>query len=227
MDLSTGLLIATSIFCSSLGLNLGSATLMSGHALSQRASQRQLRHLLRSFAFGATTAMFLLVSTITMLRWQIPDWHFYPLLLILLIIQALVMLLIKIFQSADNLNPWTLYSVRKFIQKRCIKTNSSAEAISLGVFSVLSNIILLFLPLFNLASVLELNRFILPELVLVSLISALPFLINCLVIACKIQISQVHRFLVKNANFLQIVSLLSLTLICWQTISLMFYGGLQ
>lgn len=227
MDLSIGLLIITSVFCASLGLNLSSITLMSGHALSQRSSQQQLRHLLICFSFGAMAAIFLLTSTILLLRWQIPHITYYPTLIILLIIQTLIMLLIKVFQASDNLNPWTLRQVRKFIQQRCIKTNSGAEAISLGIFSVLSNIWLLFLPLFNLAGAFSVNQFILPIITIISFITTLPFLSISLVIVLRVQISRIHRFLISNATFLHIVSLLSLILACWQTVSLIFYGGIR
>lgn len=227
MQIETGLLIITAIFGASLGLNLSSVTLMSGHALSQRTSQRKLRRLLRGFALGAMAAMFLLISTIVLLRWQLADFKFYPVILVLLLVQALIMLVAKFTQPANTLNPWTVQSVRRFIQKRCIKTSSYVEALSLGIFSVLSGFVVLFLPLLNLASIYQPDQPIMLILILFSLATALPFLLICLVIARRLPISRVHRFLIANASFLQALTLVSLTLICWLTANLLAIGGLK
>lgn len=222
MSFGLSLMVMVGIFAASLGLNLNSVALMSGHALSQQTSLRRLRRLIWSFWLGVVIATLLLLSTAILFVAKSPliistggsiivPYQVWRFLTISIIIQFLIMLFWKI-SNPNSVNPWVLDSVRNYLRNRCIKTGSAVEAISLGLMSVLINFWLLFLPLTALAMVL-LPKFNLPTIILLALINGLPTLLIAMAVAQQIKISQIQLFLIKQAKFLQFISFFSLIIL--------------
>lgn len=221
MSFTTSLLIITAIFSASLGLNLNSVALMSGHALSQKTSRQKLNRLLLGFLVGVISANFLLISAITLFTMHSfallnlnvglkihETWH---ILQIGIIVQAVIMLLFVI-RNAQNPNPWVIKPVRSYLRKRCLKTTSVIEAINLGVMSVLAHTWLLTIPFITLAF----NALTGPNLGFIfafSLLNGLPTLLIIFAIRLRIKISQIHLFLLNRANFLHFLTFFSLIVI--------------
>lgn len=222
MSFGLSLMIMVGIFAASLGLNLSSVAMMSGHALSQKTALRRLRQLIWGFLFGVIIATLLLLSTVVLFVSKSPlvlntgsgfvaNYQIWRLTMIGLIVQSLVMLFCKILKP-NLVNPWAPESVRTYLRKRCIKTTSIIEAINLGLMSVLANFWLLLLP-FGLLAIQLLGQLEITQLVIFALLSGLPTLIIAIAVAQQVKISQIHLFLIKHANFLQFVSFFSLIIL--------------
>ena len=222
MSFGLSLMIMVGIFAASLGLNLSSVAMMSGHALSQKTALSRLRQLIRGFLLGVVVANLLLLSTVILFIAKSPffmntgsgfvaNYHIWPLAIIGLVIQILIMAFCKILNN-QLVNPWAPEAVRTYLRKRCIKTNSIIEAINLGIMSVLANFWLLFLPL-SLLAITMLNQLEIAHVVLFALASGIPSFIIALTVTQQVKISQIHLFLIKHANFLQFVSFFSLIIL--------------
>ena len=222
MSFGLSLMIMVGIFAASLGLNLSSVAMMSGHALSQKTALSRLRQLIRGFLLGVVVANLLLLSTVILFIAKSPfvmntgsgfvaNYRVWPLAIIGLVIQILIMAFCKILNN-QLVNPWAPESVRTYLRKRCIKTNSIIEAINLGIMSVLANFWLLFLPL-SLLAITMLNQLEIAHVVLFALASGIPSFIIALTVTQQVKISQIHLFLIKHANFLQFVSFFSLIIL--------------
>lgn len=222
MSFSPALMIMVGVFAASLGLNLSSVAMMSGHALSQKTALSRLRQLIWGFLFGVITATLLLLSTVILFVAKSPlvlntgsgfvaNYQVWHLAIIGLIIQTLIMLFCKVLKP-DLVNPWAPESVRTYLRKRCIKTTSIIEAINLGLMSVLANFWLLLLP-FSLLAIQLLGQLEIIQVVIFALASGLPTLIIAMTVAQQVKISQIHLFLIKQANFLQFVSFFSLIIL--------------
>ena len=222
MSFGLSLMIMVGIFAASLGLNLSSVAMMSGHTLSQKTALSRLRQLIRGFLLGVVVANLLLLSTVILFIAKSPfvmntgsgfvaNYRVWPLAIIGLIIQILIMAFCKILKN-QLVNPWALEAVRTYLRKRCIKTNSVIEAINLGIMSVLANFWLLFLPL-SLLAITMLNQLEIAHVVLFALASGIPSFIIALTVTQQVKISQIHLFLIKHANFLQFVSFFSLIIL--------------
>lgn len=222
MSFGLSLMIMVAIFAASLGLNLSSVAMMSGHALSQKTALSRLRQLIRGFLLGVIIANLLLLSTVILFIAKSPfvmntgsgfvaNYRVWPLAIIGLVIQILIMAFCKILKN-QLVNPWAPEAVRTYLRKRCIKTTSIIEAINLGIMSVLANFWLLFLPL-SLLAITMLNHLEIAHVVLFALASGIPSFIIALTVTQQIRISQIHLFLIKHANFLQFVSFFSLIIL--------------
>jgi len=222
MSFGLSLMIMVGIFAASLGLNLSSVAMMSGHALSQKTALSRLRQLIRGFLLGVVVANLLLLSTVILFIAKSPfvmntgsgfvaNYRVWPLAIIGLVIQILIMAFCKILKN-QLVNPWAPEAVRTYLRKRCIKTNSIIEAINLGIMSVLANFWLLFLPL-SLLAITMLNQLEIAHVVLFALASGIPSFIITLTVTQQVKISQIHLFLIKHANFLQFVSFFSLIIL--------------
>lgn len=222
MSFNLTLMIIVGIFTASLGLNLSSVAMMSGHALSQKTALRRLCQLLRGFLIGVVIANLLLLSTVILFIAKSPfvlntgigfvaHHRLWSLAIVGLTIQALVMLFCKILKTAV-VNPWVPEIVRTYLRKRCTKTTSIVEAISLGIISVLANFWLLLLP-FSLLAISLLSRLEIKHVVLFALVSGLPTLMIALAVKQQVKISQIQLFLIKQANFLHFVAFFSLIIL--------------
>ena len=204
MSFGLSLMIMVGIFAASLGLNLSSVAMMSGHALSQKTALNRLRQLIRGFLLGVVVADLLLLSTVILFVAKSPfvmntgsgfvaHYRVWPLAIIGLVIQILIMAFCKILNN-QLVNPWAPEAVRTYLRKRCIKTNSIIEAINLGIMSVLANFWLLFLPL-SLLAITMLNQLEIAHVVLFALASGIPSFIIALTVTQQVKISQIHLFL--------------------------------
>lgn len=220
MDFSLGLTLTVAIFIASLNLSLNSLTLMSGRALSHQVAARKLQKLITNFWLGNLAAFFLTLASLILIISQsnlvlsyydhfLVQLNTWSLVLILLISQILIMAFLKILQST-SINPWTPSAVRDFMRQRCLKTDSSVEALSLGITSVLLNLGLMLLPLTILSLDFLSQRLRLYPIIGFSLLISLPHLLIKFLISRRIKISQINRFLIEKANFLQVLSFLSL-----------------
>lgn len=222
MSFGLSLMMAVGIFTASLGLNLSSLTLLSGHSLSKRLAKRRLRRLVLSFILGIVVMSFLFLSTLSLfivyspfglelINQPIATKLVWSQLLLLLSGQILLMLGLSLY-FRKYINPWTAPGIKQFLIQRASQTRSSVEAFSLGMMSFLGNWLILSLPLTILAYSL-LDQMNLVSIFLFSLLNAVPCLIIYGMISYNQKISAIHRFLIQHANFLKTISLLSLALI--------------
>ena len=153
MDILPSLIIiaAAALIHASFQLSISMLTLLSSHTIGQKRSHSRLILLTNSFAFGAGTMTLLLLSfaalvfnhTIggsgsSMLAWTVSSgflvgvglsvWLFY-------------------YRKQSGTTLWVPRNVARFLSDRTRKTKQSAEAFSLGLTSVLGEILFIAAPL--------------------------------------------------------------------------------
>lgn len=222
MNFEVSLVIASLLYSTSLSLNLSSLTLLSGHSLSRRLAKRRLRRLILSFVLGLAVMSLLLLSSFSLFIAYSPFglaiinqptisklvWSQF---LLLLGGQILLMLSLSLYYR-QAINPWTPPAIKQFLTQRSSQTRSLVEAFSLGMMSFLGNWLILSLPLIILAYGL-LAQFSLGSILLFSLLNTMPCLLIYGMISYNQKISIIHRFLIQQAGFLKVITLLSLSLI--------------
>ncbi len=220
MSLESIAIITGILFLASLGMPISTATAMSGHSLGKKVTPAWLNWLIVNFGFGVFLINSLLISSVCLsiidlekkfgAFYQQPD--FKSLIIVLLTIQLLIMLALMIVNPVQN--PWSSQRFKKFLLKRSNKTKSSAEAISLGIASVLANFWLALLPMIMLASYI-INQNMITTILLISLASTSSIFGLFLLIRHRIKVDSIHQSLIKNRRFNQFmtISLLSILIL--------------
>lgn len=134
----------------SFQLGVSMLTLLSGHSLSVKRSQFRTFRLTSSFTFGAGTMTFLLLAAFALLFSYIttPDNH----LLIWTILSGLLMgvgiaVWFTYYRTEPGTSLWIPRGIAHFLADRTKATKRSAEAYSLGMTSVIGEILFLVAPL--------------------------------------------------------------------------------
>ena len=199
----------------SFHLSVSVLTLLSGHTLSRERSHLKLVKLSNALTFGAISVTILLFCTLA--YWLEIFYNFklsrilWSVLIGTAVGTALSVWIFYYRRSSKQLNGtemWVPRGFAKFLNERARRTRHSAEAFSLGVTSVLSEIIFIATPLL----IATLTSATLPPdmqfvaVVLYVAIANLPlFIISCLISGGH-SISQIQFWREKNKRFLQFAS---------------------
>lgn len=134
----------------SFQLGVSMLTLLSGHSLSVKRSQLRTFRLTTSFVFGASVMTTLLLSTIALIFSYIvtPDNH-------ILLWSGVSGLLIGVglavwftyYRAGPGTSLWIPRGLAEFLTKRTKSTRRSAESFSLGLTSVLGELLFIIAPL--------------------------------------------------------------------------------
>ncbi len=218
MNFYFGLIIIIVLLQASLGLITSVATSLAGHSLGKKYSNKKTFHLLFNYSFGVGLISFLILSTICLILFRLSlkigafyqKTNFWYSIIFLLLVQTLVMSLILILNNSAN--PWTPNKIKHFLLKRSNKTNSTVEAISLGIMTILANFWLVILPLVSLAIFLLKTATIRGILLTSSLIGLISFsvIFNLLI---NRDINQVHQNLIENRRIFQFLSIATLLIL--------------
>ena len=134
----------------SFQLGVSMLTLLSGHSLSVRRSQFRVFRLTTSFVFGAGVMTLLLLSTFALIFTHIttPDNH----ILIWSITSGLLIgvglaVWFTYYRAGRGTMLWIPRSLADFLENRTKATKRSAEAFSLGLTSVIGEILFIVAPL--------------------------------------------------------------------------------
>lgn len=232
------IIIFAGLIHASFQLSLSVLTLLSGHSIGQKTSQRRLLKLSSNFVSGVLAITLLLLSATSyylalfvhhvnsteqfiaaissglMIGLGVATWAFY-------------------YRPTPGTSLWLPRNFADHLTKRSKSTKNTAEAFSLGVVSVLAEIIFIIAPL--LASSLAIIT--LPDIwwqigsvILYTVISALPLIIINALINAGHSIANLQKWREKHKRFLQFASGSSLIILaCFlfadRVIGLISYGG--
>lgn len=151
-DISIALAIVglAALLHASFQLGVSMLTLLSGHSLSVKRSQFRIFRLTSSFVFGAGVMTILLLATLSLVFSYVvaPDNH-------VLLWSGISGLLIGVglavwftyYRAGPGTSLWVPRSLAHFLSKRARSTRHSAESFSLGITSILGEILFVIAPL--------------------------------------------------------------------------------
>lgn len=193
-------------------LSVSTLTLMSGHSLGKQQSLQRLNGLITYFIFGVILmTVLLLVAGVygvgvilyhdvsTILLWAAACAE-------LTVIGVVVWLFY--FRPGGGTMLWIPRLMAEFLAKRCKKTASGSEALSLGLTSVVGELIFLIAPISaaavaiaGLPMVMQIS-----SLVMYVLVSILPLIIVFMIVRRRGKISLIQKWREDNKNFIQFMA---------------------
>lgn len=192
----------------SFQLSVSMLTLVSGHALGQKARHRRVMNLMSSFTLGAITATTLLLSSFAYITYvffgtRIPvlAWS------VVCGLMAGVGIAVWVFyyrkQSGTAL--WLPRSFVRMIHSRIKATEHGAEAYSLGTTSVLVELLFTAAPLIAAAfSLVQLPyHYQIVGIITYVIISVLPLFIVTLMVGGGKRLSRIQKWREQNKRFIQ------------------------
>ena len=206
----------------SFNLSVSVLTLLSGHTLSREKSQIRLVKLLFAFTFGAIIMNILLFCAFAFFAQTIffdGIYLFIWLVLIgLLVGTGLAVWLFYYRRSSTNKSGteiWIPRGIAKYLNGRARKTKHSAEAFSLGLTSIISEIIFIFAPLLaaTFATIQLPSHLQVVAVLLYAFISSLPTIVIACLICGGHSIAQIQVWREKNKRFFQFCSGLGLLIL--------------
>lgn len=193
-------------------LSISALSLMSGHAITGKKSQTRLITLMSAFIFGATTMTILLLATIAFLvEIALQSGVNYELIWMMTVgLSAAIGLAVWIFYYAKGpgTSLWLPRSLATYITERAKKTKNSGEAFTLGLVSIVVEIVFI-LPSLLAASlaILQLTPIMqLGSIFVYTLISLMSLLIVWAMIGSGHSLSKIQQWREKNKRFLQFIS---------------------
>ena len=193
---------------SSFQLGVSMLTLLSGHSLSIKRSQFRIFRLTSSFIFGSSVMTILLLSTFTLLLAHLSTIDNFVLIwtvLAGLLIGVGLAVWLTYYRSEPGTSLWIPRGLATFISDRTKKTQRSAESFSLGMSSVVGEILFLVAPLAasgyaiaNLPFEWQLLGF-----AIYTVVSMLSLLIVWALVAFGYKLSRIQKWREANKSFLQ------------------------
>lgn len=205
------IIILAALIHASFQLSVSVLTLLTGHAVGSQKSLRRITSLTSSFVAGTGIITILLLGFIALLIMDIG--RSIP-LLFLWAIACGIMIGIGIavwafyYRRERGTSLWIPRGVAHYLSDRTKATRQSAEAFSLGIMSVIGELLFIIAPLFAAALVLvELpSHWQLIGIILYGVISLLPLISVWALLGSGHKLSEIQRWREKNKYFLQFVS---------------------
>ena len=205
---SLAIIALAALIHASFQLSVSMLTLLSGHAIGNKTSQAKLLRLTNSFTFGVAV-MTVLILTFTAFIIGSSFGVQVPLLAWAISCGLLIGLGVAVwafyYRREKGTSLWLPRGVAHYLSDRTKATTSSAEAFSLGLTSVVGELVFIIAPLLVSALVLVTLS---PELQLVgigiyTLISLLSLLIVNGLIGSGHKLSRIQKWREDNKHFLQ------------------------
>lgn len=192
----------------SFQLGTSMVTLLSSHTIGKKRSQSRLLLLTNSFVFGVIIMTMLLVSFAGMavLRFDTPGTHQLVWMSLCGIFVALgIAVWLFYYRRERGTVLWIPRGFASFLGRRTKKTSQAAEAFSLGMSSVVGELVFIFAPILaaSLALVQLSPQFQLLGLLVYTLVSSLSLLIVSGLIGAGHSISRIQKWRETNKHFLQ------------------------
>lgn len=214
MDIITSLAIVgfAALIHASFQLSVSVLTLLSGHAIGSKKSHARLVRLTTSFTTGAGVMTLLLLSFVSLgfMHWFGTD---VPLLVWALVCGLVFGIGIAVWlfyyrRGAKGTELWIPRNFAKFLTERSKKTQQGAEAFSLGLTSVISELIFI-IPTVAIAALVLIGlppEWQLVGIAIYTLISLLGLLIVWSLIGSGRSLARIQKWRTDNKRFLQFSS---------------------
>ena len=209
---SLAVVILAALIHSSFQLSVSVLTLLSGRAMGSRKSNNRVLQLTTSFVSGAAFITLLLLSTIALVIGQLtsndPPQIVWAIACGLMVGVGLAVWIFYYRSGPGNREGTSLWIPRyfaDFLATRTKLTKSSPEAFSLGVATVISELLFIIAPLFIAAlALVRLDpTWQLPGIALYALISLMSLMIAWGLIGSGHSLSSIQRWREANKRFLQ------------------------
>ena len=193
-------------------LSVSALSLMSGHAITNKKSQGRLITLMSAFIFGAVAMTILLLSTLAFfLEIALRSGLSYELIWSITVglsVSIGIAVWIFYYSKGAGTSLWLPRSLATYITERAKKTNQSGEAFTLGLVSVLAEILFILTPILVAAlAILQLDPMLQPVGIFIyTFISLLSLLIVWSMVGGGHSLSKIQQWREKNKKFLQFVS---------------------
>ncbi|MDO4872004.1 MAG: hypothetical protein Q4A27_01055 [bacterium] len=217
MDILTSfaIIVLCAMIHASFHLSISVLTLLSGHTLRRERSHLKLVKLSTAFVFGVIVATILLFCALAHLFGTFYNSDFYRIIWAILIGTSVgTAFSVWIFyykrnsKSLAGTEMWIPRGFAKFLNARARKTRHSAEAFSLGISSVLSEVIFIATPIIvAILATLHLTAdFKFVAVVVYAAIANFPLFVLACLISGGTSIAQIQIWREKNKRFLQFVA---------------------
>lgn len=218
---SFAIIIFAGLIHASFQLSVSMLTLLSGHSLGSKTAHRRVMALLNHFISGVFIITTTLTATLAYYFWLIIQGSITTEKLFATIVTAIlasvgVATLVFYYRKGNGTSLWLPRDLAHFLTKRTKSTKSVAEAFSLGMASVISEMVFIIAPMTAaaLAIVTLPNQWLqligVTTYVIVSLIS---LLIVFTLVGGGHRISSIQAWREKNKRFLQFASGCSLLIL--------------
>lgn len=211
MDILTSLAIVgfAALIHASFQLSVSVLTLLSGHAIGAKKSRSRVLRLTSSFTTGVGIMTLLLLSLTSLVFLHVFGTE-VPLIVWALVCGLVLGIGIAVWlfyyrRGADGTELWIPRSFAKFLSERSKKTNQSAEAFSLGLTSVISELIFI-IPTVAIAALVLIDLPSIWQLVGIGIytaISLLGLLIVWSLITSGKSLGRIQKWRTENKRFLQ------------------------
>jgi hypothetical protein len=211
MSITSSLIIIAlaGLIHASFQLSISMITLLTSHTIGRKRSHRRLLMLTNSFTFGAGVMTVLLLSTLALIFNHAGD-QFMSSLLVWTIACGLlagvgISVLMFYYRHEYGTTLWVPRGVARFLTGRTKATKQSAEAFSLGLSSVIGELLFIIAPLFIAALVLVglEPKWQLIGIALYGLVSLGSLLLVTALIGGGHSISRIQKWREENKHFLQ------------------------
>jgi len=210
--LSLSIVALAGLINASFSLGVSVLTLLSGNSLGLKTSHKHLLNLTASFVIGVVIITILLIATTALVitsasHGNLPIWWWYVVCLVMVVVGLLAWSFYYRPGKAGT-SLWMPRGFSNFLYDRTKATRSSAEAFSLGVSSVISELPFIIAPLLVSASVLIglQSGWQLLGLLIYTLFSSLGVLIVWAIVGSGHKLSSVQKWRETNKRFLQFSS---------------------
>lgn len=220
MDIASSLAIVTlaALVHASFQLSVSVLTLLSGHAIGARTSQARVMRLTFGFVMGVAVMTLLTLSFISLLFLHLfghdaptPIW---AIACVLLVIVGLAVWLFY-YRHATGTSLWIPRSFARHLSDRSKATKNTAEAFSLGLVSVVSELIFIAAPMIISALVLiQLPaHWQLLGIAIYTVVSLLTLISVWVLIGSGHKLSSIQKWREDNKHFLQFAAGGALTIL--------------
>lgn len=213
MDIITSLatIALAGLIHASFQLSISTLTLLGSRAIGARVSRVRLLKLVGGFALGAVLMTLLLVSSTALLLQDIFNTTVPSLIWSVgcgLLLGLCVSIWIFYYRREPGTSLWIPRGLARYLMQRTKSTRVTAEAFSLGMTSVVAEILFIIGPLFVTGLLLiELDPALqLAGIALYGLASLLPFICVAMLISSGYSIAKIQRWRTNNKGFLQFIA---------------------
>lgn len=214
MDLltSVAIIVFAALIHASFQLSVSMFTLLSSHAIGRKTSQMRLLDLSASFVLGVMVMTLLVLSFLVLLGLSLWGGADAPLLAYAvasgLAIGVGVAVWAFYFRRRPGTTLWLPASFTRFLTDRIKATRLSPEAFSLGLVSVLAELIFVIAPLVcaSLVMIRLGSPYLLVALLGYVLISVAPLVIVVMRVNAGRRLSDIQRWREANKRFLQFIA---------------------
>lgn len=235
---SLAIILFAALIHASFQLSVSVMTLLSGHSLGRKTAHNRVLRLLNSYIFGALFLTVGLLSSIAyyfslFIQHSISSEQFIAAVVAGLMVGLGIATMAFYYRKGSGTSLWLPRGLASHLNKRSKSTTSSVEAFSLGMTSVVAELIFIIAPILAAALAIVTLPSIWWQIAGVAiyvLVSLLPLLIMFVLVGSGHKISRLQAWRERNKRFLQFAGggsllILAAFIIVDRLLGITLYGG--